>query len=44
MFGGKKGSKILKPPPVRNCVTLPIALAMPNKLVVIINSVKVPKN
>jgi len=38
MFG-KKGSKILKLPPVRNCVTL----AMTNKLVVIINSLKVPK-
>jgi len=35
----KKGSKILKLPPVRNCFTL----AMTNKLVVIINSVKVPK-
>jgi len=33
MFG-KKGSKILKLPPVRNCFTL----AMTNKLVVIINS------
>ena len=39
MFG-KKGSKILKLPPVRNCFTL----AMTNKLVVIINSPKVPKN
>ena len=38
MFG-KKGSKILKPPPVRNCFTL----AMTNKLVVIINSIKVAK-
>ena len=38
MFG-KKGSKILKLPPVRNCFTL----AMTNKLVVIINSLKVPK-
>ena len=36
----KKGSKILKLPPVRNCFTL----AMTNKLVVIINSLKVPKN
>jgi hypothetical protein len=35
----KKGSKILKLPPVRNCFTL----AMTNKLVVIINSLKVPK-
>jgi len=35
----KKGSKILKLPPVRNCLTL----AMTNKLVVIINSLKVPK-
>jgi len=35
----KKGSKILKLPPVRNC----FALAMINKLVVIINSLKVPK-
>jgi len=34
----KKGSKILKLPPVRNCFTL----AMANKLV-IINSLKVPK-
>jgi len=34
----KKGSKILKLPPVRNCFTL----AMTNKLVVIINSLKVP--
>jgi len=39
MFGGKKDSKILKLPPVRNCFTL----AVTNKLVVIINSVKVPK-
>ena len=38
MFG-KKGSKILKLPPVHNCFTL----AMINKLVVIINSLKVPK-
>ena len=35
----KKGSKILKLPLVRNCFTL----AMTNKLVVIINSLKVPK-
>ena len=35
----KKGSKTLKLPPVRNCFTL----AMTNKLVVIINSLKVPK-
>jgi len=35
----KKGSKILKLPAVRNCFTL----AMTNKLVVIINSLKVPK-
>jgi len=35
----KKGSKILKLPPVRNCFTL----AMTNKLAVIINSHKVPK-
>jgi len=35
----KKGSKILKLPSVRNCFTL----AMTNKLVVIIHSVKVPK-
>jgi hypothetical protein len=35
----KRGSKILKLPPVRNCFTL----AMTNKLVVIINSLKVPK-
>jgi len=35
----KKGSKILKLPPVRNCFTL----AMTNKLVVIINSRKAPK-
>jgi len=39
MFG-KKGSKILKLPPVSNCFTL----AMINKLVVVmINSLKVPK-
>ena len=38
MFG-KKCSTILKLPSVRNCFTL----AMTNKLVVIINSVKVPK-
>jgi len=38
MFG-KKGSKILKLPSVRNCFTL----AMTNKLIVIINSLKVPK-
>jgi len=38
MFG-KKGSKILKLPPVRNCFTL----AMTNKLVVITNCLKVPK-
>jgi len=38
MFG-KKGSKILKLAPVRNWFTL----AMANKLVVIINSLKVPK-
>ena len=38
MFG-KKGSKILNLPPVRNCFTLAIA----NKLVVVINSLKVPK-
>ena len=38
MFG-KKGSKIPKLPPVRNCFTL----AMTNKLVVIMNSLKVPK-
>ena len=38
MFG-KKGSKILKLPSVRNCFTL----AMTNKLVFIINSFKVPK-
>jgi len=36
---GKKGSKILKLPPVRNC----FKLAMTNKLVVITNSLKVPK-
>jgi len=35
----KKGSKILKLPSVRNC----FILAMTNKLVVIINSLKVPK-
>ena len=35
----KKGSKILKLPPVHNCFTL----TMTNKLVVIINSLKVPK-
>ena len=35
----KKVSKILKLPPVRNCFTL----AMTNKLVVIINSLKLPK-
>jgi len=35
----KKGSKILKLPPVRNCFTF----AMTSKLVVIINSLKVPK-
>ena len=35
----KKCSKILELPPVRNCFTL----AMTNKLVVIINSLKVPK-
>jgi len=35
----EKGSKILKLPPVRNCFTL----AMTNKLVVIMNSLKVPK-
>ena len=35
----KKGSKILKLPPVRNCFTL----AMTYKLVVIINSLEVPK-
>jgi len=35
----KKGSKILKLPPFRNCFTL----AMTNKLVVIISSLKVPK-
>jgi len=38
MFG-KKGSKILKLLLVHNCFTL----AMTNKLVVIINSLKVPK-
>jgi len=36
---GKKGSKNLKLPPVRNCFTL----AMTNKLVVIVNNLKVPK-
>ena len=35
----KKGSKILKLPPVRNCFTL----AMTNKLVFIISSLRVPK-
>ena len=35
----KKGSKILKLPSVRNCFTL----AMTNKLVSVINSLKVPK-
>jgi len=35
----KKCSKILKLPPVRNCFTL----AITNKLVVVINSLKVPK-
>ena len=35
----KKGSKILKLPPVHNCFTL----AMTSKLVVIINSLKVPE-
>ena len=35
----KKGSKILQLPSVRNCFTL----AITNKLVVIINSLKVPK-
>ena len=39
MMFRKKGSKILKLPPVRNCFTL----AMTNKLVVNINSFKVPK-
>ena len=38
MFG-KKGSKILKLPPVRNCFTL----TMTNKLVFIINSLKYQK-
>ena len=38
MFG-KKGSTILKLPSVRNCFTL----AMTNKFVVVINSLKVPK-
>ena len=36
---GKKGSKILKLPPVHNCFTL----TMTNKLVVIINSLKYQK-
>jgi len=36
---GKKGSKILKLPPVRNCFTLTVT----NKLVIIINSLKVSK-
>jgi len=35
----EKGSKILKLPPGRNCFTI----AMTNKLVFIINSLKVPK-
>ena len=35
----KKGSKILKLPPFRNCFTL----AMTNNLVIIINNLKVPK-
>jgi len=35
----KRGSKILKLPPVRHCFTL----AMTNTLVVIINSLEVPK-
>jgi len=35
----KQGSKILKLQPVRNCFTL----AMTNKLVVVINILKVPK-
>jgi len=35
----KKGSKILKLPPVRSCFTL----AMTNKLVVVINSLEVPQ-
>jgi len=35
----KKGSKMLKLPPVRNCLTI----SMTNKLVVIIKSLKVPK-
>jgi len=35
----KKGSKILKLPPVRNCFTL----AVTNKLAVIVNSLKVTK-
>ena len=38
MFG-KRGSKILKLPSFRNCLTL----VMTNKLVVIVNSLKVPK-
>jgi len=41
MFG-KKGSKILKLPPVRNCFTLAMTNKL-DKLVVIINSLKVPK-
>ena len=40
MFRKKKGSKILKLPPVRNCFTLAITY----KLVVIINILKLPKN
>jgi len=39
MFEKKKGSKILKLPPVRSCFTL----AMTNKLVVIVSGFKVPK-
>jgi len=35
----KKGSTVLKQPPVRDCFTL----SMTNKLVVIVNSLKVPK-
>jgi len=38
-MSGKKGSKILKLPSVRSFFTL----AMTNKLIVIINSLKVPK-
>ena len=38
IFEKKRASKIVKLPPVRNCFTL----AMTNKLVVIINSLKVP--